>query len=772
MAFMKRRVCVAILVMGFSGLVAEILLLRELLIVFSGNELSIGIILANWLLLEAFGCYFVGRRTERSRRRLMDFTFLTVLFSLALVLAVFLTRLIKPLLGVSIGESIGVMPMFYSSLLILLPVSILHGALFTYSCQIYADLSARNASPAGRVYVYETVGTIIGGIACTYLLIPHLHALQAVVWLALLNFAVCLVLLAPLRQAGAGPKAVLAAVGGLLVLGGYAALSGQVERWHHHAIKVQWQGLNVVHYQHSPYGNISVVENEGQYIYFLDGVAAIFAPIPDIPMVEKFVNIPLLVHPEPREVLVLSGGAGGVINEILKHPTVDSVEYAEQDPLLLELLERFPTPLTVSELTDPKVRVHPIDGRLWLKTSRERYDLIFIGVAEPANLQANRYFTAEFFALVQSRLKPDGIVVLGLPGSLTFLNDELKNLNSSIFHTLESVFAHLRVIPGDGRNLFMASDAPAITTLDAPKLLARLEAREISTEGMMPWHIERQLHPGWQEWFADFIADSSRKINYDFQPLAMFYQLTHWNALYSPAFGRLFQQFERVNLGSGALLLLGLPVACLLARRLAVRPLRLGIPLAIAGTGFAGMIYSLVVIFAFQTIYGYVFSWIGLLVAAFMAGAAAGAMLTSAALGGGVKTAPLKLFKQLELVIIGFSLLLPLLFVAINAYALSESALLFARLLFLLVSLAGGLLVGAQFPLANQLYLGSQTGLSHTAALLYTSDLLGGWVGGIIGGVVLLPVLGLTGTCMAIGMLKVVSFVIISSEPAGLYKEV
>jgi len=59
---MNKHFSVAILAKGFSGLVAQILLLRELLIVFSGNELSIGIILANWLILGAIGSYLVGRR--------------------------------------------------------------------------------------------------------------------------------------------------------------------------------------------------------------------------------------------------------------------------------------------------------------------------------------------------------------------------------------------------------------------------------------------------------------------------------------------------------------------------------------------------------------------------------------------------------------------------------------------------------------------------------------------------------------------------------------
>jgi len=176
--------------MGLSGLVAEILVLRELLIVFSGNELCIGIILANWLLLEALGCLFAGRQAERSPHRFEAFVLITFLFSLSLPAAILLTRILKRTIGASIGESIGFLPMFYSSLLVLLPVSMLHGALFTFSCRIYASLSGRAESSAGRVYAYETVGTILGGVVCTCLLIPHLNSLEASLWLALLNLVV------------------------------------------------------------------------------------------------------------------------------------------------------------------------------------------------------------------------------------------------------------------------------------------------------------------------------------------------------------------------------------------------------------------------------------------------------------------------------------------------------------------------------------------------------------------------------------------------------
>jgi spermidine synthase len=122
---MKKRFSVAILVKGFSGLVAQILLLRELLIVFSGNELSIGIILANWLILGAFGSYVLGRRAERSKYTLEAFSVITILFSLSLLIAIYLTRILKVAMGISIGESIGFLPMLFSSLLVLSAVSFL-----------------------------------------------------------------------------------------------------------------------------------------------------------------------------------------------------------------------------------------------------------------------------------------------------------------------------------------------------------------------------------------------------------------------------------------------------------------------------------------------------------------------------------------------------------------------------------------------------------------------------------------------------------------------
>jgi spermidine synthase len=760
---MKIRVYIAIVVMGFSGLVAQILLLRELLIVFAGNELCIGIILANWLILEALGCFFLGRIAEKSPHQVETFSLMTVLFFSFLLIAIFLTRTLKSMIGVSIGENVGLVPIFFSSLLILMPVSLLHGALFPLSCRLYAAWNGQETSAAGKVYVHETIGTIIGAIVCTYLFIPYLHSFQAASWLALLNVLTCLALFVPLQRGNRYHKTMVAFLTILLCAAGSLVFAGLADRLHHASINAQWKHQQVVHYQNSRFGNICVVANEGQYIFFMDGMPALITPVPNIPFVEEFVHLPLLAHPDPSQLLILSGGAGGMIHEALKHPSVAAIEYAELDPLLLELLQKFPTELTDAELHDPRVTVQHIDGRLLLQATEKTYDIIFLGIVEPSNLQANRFFTQEFFSLAQNRLNPDGILVLGLPGSFTYLSDELRNLNSCLFSTLQSVFPFIRVIPGDGSNFFLASDAQAIVSLDKGQVVERLQQRGVTANVILPWHIENKLHQGWQDWFTLFLEGGSQKINHDFKPLGLFYSLSHWNALFAPTFGSFYSQLEKIRLKTVAF---GCAIILCLYAMVRFRwtiSTRVGIPFAIITTGFAGMIFDLMLIFAFQAIFGYVFAWIGLLVAAFMAGAAGGAMLATRAITRINNCFPL--FVRAELAILCFSLILPTIFFFLHTYLDNPSFFILFRIFFLVMSCLCGLLIGAQFPLANKIYLNENDNISRTAAYLYASDLVGGWLGGVAGAVVLLPILGLTGTCLTVAMLKLTSFLVIITLP-------
>lgn len=752
---MKLLLKIAVLVMGFSGLVAQMVLLRELLIIFSGNELSIGIIFANWLILEALGCFLSAKKAEVAKNRLEIFGVITILFSLFFPLTIYLTRILKEILGISIGESVGFLPMLYSSFFILLPVSISHGALFPLICKIYSLFSDSDTS-AGKVYAYETIGMIFGGIIWTYLLIPYLHAFHIAIVLAMINLLVIFGVLA-FYKGGFLARTITVSSGLLLILSGYILFTDGADKLHYLSIKNQWKNHNIVHYQNSLYGNICVVEREGQYIFFTDGVVNLITPIPDIAFIEEFVHLPLLAHPDPKKVLIISGGAGGVIDAILKHPSVQEVEYTELDPILLRLIRKFSTPLTEKELSDRRVKIKHIDGHLFMKMTENKYDLILIGLLNPSDLQINRFFTKEFFFLVKKRLNENGILVIGLPGSLSYINDELRNLNGCIFNTLKMVFPYIKIFPGDDTNLFLASFSKNIILVDALQIIDRLKERNIKTEVILPWYIEKKLHPGWQQWLSEFFENSTGRINKDFTPVGVFYSISYWNTLFAPYLVDIFKLFEKINIWIFFVLFALFVIISLLLQAKKINLFGSGIPLSIATTGFAGMLFDLAVIFVFQSIYGYVFSWIGLLVTSFMAGATGGALIMTFHLTR-IKD-PMRFFIKIDLLIISFSLALPFICFALHPYADSPLIFSFLKIVFLILSFIGGFLTGAQFPLANKIELKADRNISKTAGILYSSDLIGGWLGGVVGGVILLPVLGLLGAFMVVIMLKLWSFI-------------
>jgi spermidine synthase len=174
------------------------------------------------------------------------------------------------------------------------------------------------------------------------------------------------------------------------------------------------------------------------------------------------------------------------------------------------------------------------------------------------------------------------------------------------------------------------------------------------------------------------------------------------------------------------------------------------------------MYFDLMIIFAFQSVYGYVFSWIGILVATFMAGAAVGALLTTKA-----DLRPdgcLKAFFGIDVAIACFAVGCPFLLITAHGASGGLGADPFARTLFLLISFICGTLTGAQFPLANRIYSRNGSDFTRTAGLLYASDLLGGWFGGIVGAVVLLPILGIAGAGAAIGMVKIAGLIVLTVQ--------
>jgi spermidine synthase len=818
---MKRRILFALILMGFTSLVVQALLIREFLITFYGNELTIGIILACWIISEATGSGIASRLSARVKSPFATYAFLQLLIALYLPLSIFLIRGIKNILPVIPGEGVGLVPIVASCFLIIGPLSIFDGMQFPFGCRIYPGRQRGSEQTAGRVYILEAMGFILAGPVFTYLFLVKLNAFQIAFAIGLINLLSGLSLRASLvrqnrekseaisknrlpacRQGRLWPFGPRNDIRGnllsiiitiLIFLNLYALLFNITPRLHNFSIANQWKNQHVAAYENSIYGNLAVIQKKEQFTFYSDGIPIINIPTPDIFSTEEFVHFGMLSHPNPKKVLFLGGGAGGFINEALKYP-VERIDYAEIDPVLITLLKKFPKDITKKELNNSKVNVKIIDGVRFVRGTNNKYDVVFINLPSPSTLQLNRYYTKEFFDLIKNRLSPNGELVLSLPGSLSYLNEELKQLNLCILNTLKDSFPYVYAIPGDD-NIYICS--PSSLTISAELFMDRIRQRNIAAAVLTKPHLQYRLRQSWQDWFYETlkkgVPDTGSEVrkNKNLAPAGVFYGISYWNSLFNPSLRKFFKPLNNLKFNHLIFLviifalLLFLVIArnpeedsfichcevvegnrsnlrtgseqapqslkrdCLPAGKAGFAPSRLamtGVATSITTTGFAGMSLNLIFILSYQIFFGYVYHHIALLVTAFMAGLTLGGWLITRNLARITKG--LSCLIAMEVAIIFFCLGSGLFLTYLNGV----KAFGFYPIFYILSGLSG-LMVGCEFPLANKLYWQDATYIK-TAGVLYALDLLGAFCAAILITIILLPIFGILKTCLFLAILK------------------
>ncbi|MCX5706186.1 MAG: hypothetical protein NTW13_00675, partial [Candidatus Omnitrophica bacterium] len=274
-----------ILFIGLSGIVAQVVLLRELLVSFYGNELTIGVILANWILSEALGVFLIGKFIDKVRNKINVFIGLQVIFSFALPVVLYLSRTFKTISGIPFGEGVALPLIFFASLIIILPVAFCHGALFSVCSSLTYSI--------GRMYIWETLGTITGGLILAYLFIPYLNSFQIIFFIAGLNLVIAINFISPKK---------IKYLALLVLIFAGLFLNKIPDYLEKYSIEKQWRGLKVLDYKNSVYGNVCVTKNAREYTFFYNGIPVITTPFPDRQFVEELGNLPLLFHQAPKDI--------------------------------------------------------------------------------------------------------------------------------------------------------------------------------------------------------------------------------------------------------------------------------------------------------------------------------------------------------------------------------------------------------------------------------------------------------------------------------------
>jgi spermidine synthase len=720
----------AIASLGVSAFITQITLMRELLCVFSGNELVFGIVLGNWLLLSGLGAA-LGRTAALFRSPIGLLVAGQTLVAVVPIVCVVVLRTRQDALfgilmsGYARGSEIGVAETVATCFLLLAPYCLVTGYLLALASALFSEQSndITKSKGIGQVYFLDNVGSVAGGLLFTFILVHLLDHFGILYVPAMLNLAMAFL------AAWVFGKRILAVVpAALAVVLAVAACTVDLDQW---TTQRQFAPQQVAFHGNSPYGALVVTESSGQLNFIENGTPSFSIQSSkdgdsiNVVQVEEAVHYAMAQRPDAVQVLLISGGASGTAREILdKYQSVRFVDYVELDPLILEAAARF----APHGLTDPlasdreRLRITTADGRMFLKQSQQMYDVVIVDAAGPSTSLLNRFYTREFFAEVKRSLSPEGVLCFPLGTYNDYMSRELADMIAVGYKTAKTAFANVEILPC-GKNYFLASDGPLTV-----RIAERLETAGIKTKYVNRDYMTSELAPERLAGVSSAVTEDA-PINEDFNPILYFYHLRHWMSQFSTRFGLLWPAL----------------VLVLFVYVIRLRP----VALAIFSGGFAASALEVVLLLGAQILYGCLYYQVGLIATAFMLG-----------LGIGSWTAGrfdwLSRRGQLAWLGLGIAIyaaLLPVVLIALTGLGGSLSAAA-AQSVVPLLSLALAVLVGMEFPLAGKIDFKSAT---STASRLFTADFLGAAVGALLVSTLLIPLLGVMNVCLIAGGLNLLS---------------
>jgi len=754
-----------VLAWGVQAIVAQSLLVREALVLMYGSEFAWGVGLVAWLLGVAVGGLTGGRLAGWLRRPDVWLAVVLVLLSLAVCAEIWVFRGARAWLGTRPGELLPLPRTALAAMLFGSPVSALVGLSFPFACRLVAERGwSGGAGSLGSVYAWESAGSLLGGAALSFWGVDRLAPFET----ALAGGS--LVVAALLAWMIAGQRRSAATVLGVLAGTGLVCVIWAGDAWNRALVQRRWNtlapGYALRAEAESRYQNLTVGQRADQYTVYCDGQIA--ADFPDPYSFAPLAHFWMCQHPAPRNVLVLGGGAEGLLSEVLKHP-VQHVNFVEPDPRQIDIVEPFLPEAARAALRDPRVTVHHADARYFIKTQRGRFDLVLARLPEPTSALRTRLYTAEFLGELRRAMKDKAVLCLtaaSMPGELSPLSAEYL---ASIRATLAKHFPDITMTWGDPAYV-LAATHPDLTATTIPVLEQRFAASGVKEALFHSLLFEETLDPdkvARRE--AELDAVPNPVVSTDLHPRLYLLRLDLWNRMtggLDRAGGRVFERLRRVR-RTDVILALAAAAALTLAgawagsRRAAGRRqgLRWGaVLLSVWTTGFATMALSLVWLFAFQNLYGYVYQRIGWIIAVFMGGLVVGCAVATRRLPSASPTIRLgRRLVAVDVLLAGLALAIPFVLPWLGRMQSASGGFVWVEWVVMLMVAGTGVLGGAAFALAGGLRMVGGSPAAPAAGAIVGADHAGACLGALMTGILLVPAFGTPFAAVLLAGVKITS---------------
>lgn len=244
----------------------------------------------------------------------------------------------------------------------------------------------------------------------------------------------------------------------------------------------------------SPYQEIMVVENPyfGRML-ILDGVVQ-FTEKDEFFYHEMLVHVVMHAHPEPKRIVVIGGGDGGAVREVMKHDSVEKLYFVEIDREVIETSKKF-FPAVSCQIENERVEIKNMDGAEFIRNHKEEFDVVIVDSTDIIGF-AKSLFTVEFFKAVKESLRENGMFVT-LSESLHFHKDMVVDIQKTmrlVFPVVDLYTAPIATYAGNWWSFSSASMGPSLREIRRPVINdRRYYSEEIHIQAFLPQQLYDDL---------------------------------------------------------------------------------------------------------------------------------------------------------------------------------------------------------------------------------------------------------------------------------------
>lgn len=286
-----------------------------------------------------------------------------------------------------------------------------------------------------NVMSLDYVGALIGAVAFPLFLLPHLGLIRSSFAIGLINILTALINIWFFRHSLKAPRIMAAiSLAVLVMLVTFTVFGSQLSSFAEKHLYFD----QVIYQKQTQYQRIVVTESvaNNDTRLFIDGHIQ-FSSRDEYRYHESLVHPIMSVPGSRRRVLILGGGDGLAIREVLKYPDVEQIDLVDIDPEMTRISRTLPmlADMNKHSLDDSRVTIYNEDAFSFINQAGVLYDRVFIDMPDPHNEAINKLYSREFYTMIRKRMATDALVVT--QSSSPFFT---RRTFWSIRNTLDSVF--------------------------------------------------------------------------------------------------------------------------------------------------------------------------------------------------------------------------------------------------------------------------------------------------------------------------------------------